>query len=265
MLILVVLATFAFSTGTLTKPSERQGNIINGKEIANVYNLLKGDSTYSDISINGAVFSETGNITVDTLTVSVTVADTTLTTLTADSVITGAVTVSGNSSFADSMSLDALAKIFLDGGGDTYIHEQSANDFEIVVGATVALKMENGVGTTFSTDAVTFGGSATVTETLIADSLNVSGISILKATDVDGAFTAGTIVSDAGVSGTTGTFSGDFSVADTLSVVGGFIAPTQTPSSSSDTGTLGQMSWDASYIYICTATDVWERVAIATW
>ena len=38
-----------------------------------------------------------------------------------------------------------------------------------------------------------------------------------------------------------------------------------TPASASATGTVGTMSWDASYIYICTATNTWKRVAIATW
>lgn len=37
------------------------------------------------------------------------------------------------------------------------------------------------------------------------------------------------------------------------------------PSSASDTGTLGQIRIDADYIYVCTATDTWKRVAIATW
>lgn len=37
------------------------------------------------------------------------------------------------------------------------------------------------------------------------------------------------------------------------------------PSSASDTGTAGDVSWDADYIYVCTATDTWKRVAIATW
>ena len=32
-----------------------------------------------------------------------------------------------------------------------------------------------------------------------------------------------------------------------------------------DTGTLGEIRVDASYIYVCTATDTWKRVAIATW
>lgn len=38
-----------------------------------------------------------------------------------------------------------------------------------------------------------------------------------------------------------------------------------TPASTTATGTVGTISWDASYIYICTALDTWKRVAIATW
>lgn len=40
---------------------------------------------------------------------------------------------------------------------------------------------------------------------------------------------------------------------------------TQTPASASATGVAGTIAWDASYIYVCTATDTWKRVAIATW
>jgi len=37
------------------------------------------------------------------------------------------------------------------------------------------------------------------------------------------------------------------------------------PSSSGDTGTAGEIRYDADYIYVCTATDTWKRVAISTW
>lgn len=37
------------------------------------------------------------------------------------------------------------------------------------------------------------------------------------------------------------------------------------PSSASDTGTTGDIAHDSSYLYICTATDTWKRVAISTW
>lgn len=40
---------------------------------------------------------------------------------------------------------------------------------------------------------------------------------------------------------------------------------TSTPASASAAGTAGTIAWDASYIYVCTATNTWKRVAIATW
>lgn len=39
----------------------------------------------------------------------------------------------------------------------------------------------------------------------------------------------------------------------------------KTPSSATDTGAQGDICWDASYVYVCTATNTWKRVAIATW
>lgn len=38
-----------------------------------------------------------------------------------------------------------------------------------------------------------------------------------------------------------------------------------TVTNANDTGTVGTILWDANYIYVCTATDTWKRVAIATW
>jgi len=43
------------------------------------------------------------------------------------------------------------------------------------------------------------------------------------------------------------------------------IKATKTPSSASDTGTTGEIAWDSSYIYICIATNTWQRAAHATW
>jgi len=43
------------------------------------------------------------------------------------------------------------------------------------------------------------------------------------------------------------------------------LGASSTPASASATGTTGEIRWDASYIYICTATDTWKRTAIATW
>jgi len=43
------------------------------------------------------------------------------------------------------------------------------------------------------------------------------------------------------------------------------ITTAKTPSSATDTGTAGDICWDASYVYVCTATDTWKRSAISTW
>jgi hypothetical protein len=43
------------------------------------------------------------------------------------------------------------------------------------------------------------------------------------------------------------------------------VATAKTPASASDTGTTGEICWDANYIYVCTATNTWKRSAISTW
>jgi len=49
--------------------------------------------------------------------------------------------------------------------------------------------------------------------------------------------------------------------------VGGtlIVSTSSTPASASATGIAGTVCWDSSYIYVCTATNTWKRVAIATW
>ena len=43
------------------------------------------------------------------------------------------------------------------------------------------------------------------------------------------------------------------------------ITTSNPPASATSTGSAGQIRWDSNYIYVCTATDTWKRVAIATW
>jgi hypothetical protein len=95
-----------------------------------------------------------------------------------------------------------------------------------------------------------------------------TGIVTLNSTTASTSTTTGSLVNAGGfgnagaayiggilnVAGATATFAG--TVIHTLSA---------TPASASATGTTGTISWDASYIYICTATNTWKRVAIATW
>jgi len=43
------------------------------------------------------------------------------------------------------------------------------------------------------------------------------------------------------------------------------VATAHTPASATDTGTTGQIAWDANFLYVCVATNTWKRIAIATW
>lgn len=85
----------------------------------------------------------------------------------------------------DWIAVSATKIIYLDGGGDTYIHEQSADDFEIVVGGNVLAKFEDGVLITV--------GDGTTNGSLAGD------------WDAVGAFSAGS-----------GAFDGSISVGTTL-------------------------------------------------
>jgi hypothetical protein len=39
----------------------------------------------------------------------------------------------------------------------------------------------------------------------------------------------------------------------------------RTPASATATGLTGEISWDANYLYVCTATNTWKRAAIGSW
>jgi hypothetical protein len=59
--------------------------------------------------------------------------------------------------------------------------------------------------------------------------------------------------------------SGNLTLPFALAVTGLVSVGGSTPASAAATGTAGTITWEASYIYVCVATNTWERVAIATW
>ena len=42
------------------------------------------------------------------------------------------------------------------------------------------------------------------------------------------------------------------------------VTSTSTPANSTATGLHGTLKWDASYIYVCTANNVWKRATLAS-
>ena len=60
---------------------------------------------------------------------------------------------------------------------------------------------------------------------------------------------------------------GDLSVAGDVTLSAGDLniaAPT-VPASASATGTTGDIAWASGFVYVCVATNTWQRAAIATW
>lgn len=43
------------------------------------------------------------------------------------------------------------------------------------------------------------------------------------------------------------------------------ILPRRTPATATAPGKVGEVSWDADYIYVCVATNTWKRTALASW
>lgn len=85
--------------------------------------------------------------------------------------------------------------------------------------------------------------------------------------DVDGTIDTTLSRNAAGVwqMGTTAANASGSLLLTNLTASGNIIHATQTPATSSSTGTTGTITWDANYIYVCTATNTWKRVAIASW
>ncbi len=92
--------------------------------------------------------------------------------------------------------------------------------------------------------------------------LDVSWSSGIAGTAGDLSFRTGG--SDAGQEKLNIASSGAITATGTISA-NSFIPTASAPSSASDTGTQGEIRVDADYIYVCTATNTWKRVAIATW
>ncbi len=156
-------------------------------------------------------------------------------------------------------------------GGSTIVSSTAvtADSFQTNTASFTATSsaVQCSVAATFSAFESTLSGTTTVNGALdanstadIADTLTLS-----KATGNGLAVTAS---ADIG---------GNLVVSGSLSVVGtatffqnttfnqGVILNDAAPTSPTDTGIAGEIAVDADYIYVCTATNTWKRVALAAW
>jgi hypothetical protein len=63
----------------------------------------------------------------------------------------------------------------------------------------------------------------------------------------------------------TGGTSSQFLKADGTTDSTSYLSWVAVPANATSAGTAGQVAYDTDYIYICTATNTWKRVGIATW
>lgn len=47
--------------------------------------------------------------------------------------------------------------------------------------------------------------------------------------------------------------------------ISSFRVASDPPATAASAGAAGTITWDSGFVYVCTATDTWKRVAIATW
>jgi len=110
------------------------------------------------------------------------------------------------------------------------------------------------VGGTSSTGVFEFGRSTDTQTIKISAGATASG----KTNTVN--------IGNAGASGSTTNINIGGGVGTcTTTIDGDLVIPNETPASATAAGTAGQIVWDTNYIYICTATNTWKRVAIGTW
>ena len=103
-------------------------------------------------------------------------------------------------------------------------------------------------------------GPADIADTLTLSKPSGTGLNVTSDATIGGTLTLGsTSISTSGIN--TGT------ILSTGTVAASFLAtdPSGAPLSASAAGILGSIVADANYIYVCTATDTWKRVAISTW
>jgi len=115
-----------------------------------------------------------------------------------------------------------------------------------VVGAKAGTKVTTGVNNTFIGSAAADNVTTGTNNIIIGYNVNPSAADATYELDIGGAI------------------KGNLSTKD-IEIIGSLDIKSDAPAAANSTGTAGTITWDADYIYICTATDTWKRVAISTW
>jgi hypothetical protein len=173
-------------------------------------------------------------------------------------ILSGTANTGANVNNPSQLSVTGPNKSLTGGGATVFINSNS--NTAIDTGGSIALSGRN---TTSSTTSVVWGTIKGAKEN--ATSTNTAGYLAFATTN----HSAGSLVEAARIDS-----SGRLLVGATSDSGGALlqvngdkvrIATAKTPASASAAGTAGEVCWDASYIYVCTATNTWKRAALSSW
>jgi len=134
----------------------------------------------------------------------------------------------------------------------------------LLVSGTSVLGEIDASGVADIADTLTLSKASGTGLSLPSSSISVGGSTIVSSTAVtSGSFQTNTASFTATASAVQCSVSATFSAFDST-MAGTFRLTGSVPSSSTDTGSAGQIAVDATHIYVCVGTDSWGRVAIDT-
>lgn len=166
----------------------------------------------------------------------------------------------------DNGPVGGTAKVVTDGLGNDSCFKLGTTSAEFTGGLTGTTLNLSGALTGAAGSFTTLSASGAFTTTYGTITTNVGTALALRAasnTSVTLGVDGGNQLVVSGYSGTT--IANGLSVTGSITASGLFGCGGSTPASAAASGTAGTITWDSSYIYVCTATNTWKRVAIATW
>jgi hypothetical protein len=173
--------------------------------------------------------------------------------------VTGALSATGNIS-ASSVSLPDGNVVTWGAGATTYIQGNQASAY-----MNFCINSVNRMALTSAGLAVTGTLSATGTSSLARIDQSNGSIDFASLGNGSTSWQIGTVTAGKPLD----LFIGGSVIATVsttgLAVTGDISVSTKTPASAAAAGVAGTITWDADYLYVCTATNTWKRVAIATW
>lgn len=157
---------------------------------------------------------------------------------------------------------DAVTPTLSFGDGDTGFYENTDDEISISIVGTRLYKIDvTHLGSTAASGArlLQSGGSATVPSVrpdVADDNTGIGSSGADQLSLITGGLEALRLTESAAALSISG------AIVNTANGVSQLVAA---PAAANSTGTAGQIAYDASFFYVCIATDTWERVGIASW